>query len=180
MIYTVVFIGLCLTVLRVAIHKALPYIQAYGNWPGAVIGFVLVITLLCAAATEWIGIHAIFGAFMAGVAIGDSRHLRRHRTEPRRGRCDVRQLHPRHGADRVHRDLRARDRIHAAGKDWIALAYWRPRRTEARAAVLPRAPDHRLGGFLGAVRFGDPVGDSVAPLSGVQPCVSLCLACARP
>lgn len=81
LIYTVVFIGLCLTVLRVAIHKALPYIQAYGSWPGAVIGFVLVITLLCAAATEWIGIHAIFGAFMAGVAIGDSRHLRQRTRE---------------------------------------------------------------------------------------------------
>lgn len=81
LIYTVVFIALCLTVVRVLIHKALPYIQAYGSWPGAVIGFVLVITLLCAAATEWIGIHAIFGAFMAGVAIGDSRHLRQRTRE---------------------------------------------------------------------------------------------------
>jgi Kef-type K+ transport system membrane component KefB/nucleotide-binding universal stress UspA family protein len=28
--------------------------------------FLLVVTLLCAAATEWVGIHAVFGAFVAG------------------------------------------------------------------------------------------------------------------
>ncbi|MEX2215054.1 MAG: cation:proton antiporter [Phycisphaeraceae bacterium] len=65
-----------LTVGRWAIHRMLPFIQAYGSWPGAVIAFVIVITLLCAALTEYIGIHAIFGAFIAGVAIGDSSHLR--------------------------------------------------------------------------------------------------------
>ena len=70
------FIILTLTAGRWAIHRMLPFIQAYGSWPGAVIAFVIVITLLCAALTEYIGIHAIFGAFIAGVAIGDSFHLR--------------------------------------------------------------------------------------------------------
>jgi mannitol/fructose-specific phosphotransferase system IIA component (Ntr-type) len=32
--------------------------------------------LLSAAFTDWIGIHAVFGSFMAGVALGDSPHLR--------------------------------------------------------------------------------------------------------
>jgi Kef-type K+ transport system membrane component KefB len=36
-----------------------------------------VLGLLSAAFTEWIGVHAIFGAFMAGVAVGDSKHLHR-------------------------------------------------------------------------------------------------------
>jgi mannitol/fructose-specific phosphotransferase system IIA component (Ntr-type) len=31
---------------------------------------------MAAAFTEWIGIHAIFGTFLVGVALGDSRHLR--------------------------------------------------------------------------------------------------------
>lgn len=76
LLLTIGSITALLTVGRVVIHRCLPFIQAYGSWPGSVIGFVLVVTLLCAAATEAIGIHAIFGAFLAGVAIGDSSHLR--------------------------------------------------------------------------------------------------------
>ena len=30
---------------------------------------MIVVTLLCAAATEWIGVHAVFGAFVAGVVL---------------------------------------------------------------------------------------------------------------
>ena len=81
LVLTLGFMGVLLTVGRVAVNRVLPFIQAYGSWPGAVISFVLVVTLLCAAATEVIGIHAIFGAFLAGVAIGDSRHLRFHTRE---------------------------------------------------------------------------------------------------
>jgi Kef-type K+ transport system membrane component KefB/mannitol/fructose-specific phosphotransferase system IIA component (Ntr-type) len=79
LLLTVGFMAFVMTIGRMLVHRVLPFIQAYGTWPGGVIGFVLVITLLCAAATEAIGIHAIFGAFLAGVAIGDSHHLR-HRT----------------------------------------------------------------------------------------------------
>ena len=35
----------------------------------------LLLTLVCAALTEWIGIHALFGAFIAGIALSDSREL---------------------------------------------------------------------------------------------------------
>ena len=65
-----------LTIVPWLIHRLLPWIQAYTTWPGGVLGFVLSLTLFCAAFTEWIGIHAIFGAFLAGVAIGQSKHLR--------------------------------------------------------------------------------------------------------
>jgi Kef-type K+ transport system membrane component KefB/mannitol/fructose-specific phosphotransferase system IIA component (Ntr-type) len=78
---TFAFIGLMLTVGRAVNHKLLPYIQAHGSWPGAVLGYVLTVAFLCAAATESIGIHAIFGAFIAGAAIGDSRHLRERTRE---------------------------------------------------------------------------------------------------
>lgn len=40
-----------------------------------VLSFALTLALLGAAFTEWIGIHAIFGSFIVGVAIGDSSHL---------------------------------------------------------------------------------------------------------
>ena len=65
-----------LTAGRLALHRALPWIQAHLSWPGGVLGLSLSLALLGAAFTEWIGIHAIFGSFLVGVAIGDSRHLR--------------------------------------------------------------------------------------------------------
>lgn len=75
---TLAYAGLMLTVGRSLIHRALPYLQAYTHWPGGVLGFAMTLALLGAALTEWIGIHAIFGSFIIGVAIGDSPHLREH------------------------------------------------------------------------------------------------------
>ncbi len=73
---TLTFIGGMLTLGRMVFHRALPYVQAHAQWPGGVLVFVLAMALACAALTEWIGIHSIFGAFIAGVALGDSAHLR--------------------------------------------------------------------------------------------------------
>ena len=67
-----------LTAVRTLINQALPWIERHTEWPGGVIAFVVSIALVCSAATEAIGIHAIFGAFLAGIAIGDSPHLRAH------------------------------------------------------------------------------------------------------
>lgn len=73
---TVLFVLLMLTVGRWLIDRVLPWIQAHASWPGGILGFALTLALLFAAFTEWIGVHAIFGAFIFGVALGDSRHLR--------------------------------------------------------------------------------------------------------
>jgi mannitol/fructose-specific phosphotransferase system IIA component (Ntr-type) len=73
---TVGFTVLMLTVGRFIIDAILPPLQAYTSWPGGVLGFAVGGGLLAAALTEWIGIHAILGAFMFGVAFGDSTHLR--------------------------------------------------------------------------------------------------------
>jgi len=73
---TLLFALFMLTVARWLIHRLLPWIHAHASWPGGVLGFALALALVAAAFTEWIGIHAIFGAFLAGVALGDSRHLR--------------------------------------------------------------------------------------------------------
>jgi len=75
---TLLFAVLMLTVVRWLVHAALPFVQAYTRWPSGVLGFALTLALLGAALTEWIGLHAIFGSFMVGVAIGDSSHLREH------------------------------------------------------------------------------------------------------
>ncbi len=73
---TIGFAATVLTLGRWGIDKSLPWLQAHTGWPGGVLGFALVLGLLGAAFTEWIGIHAIFGAFIVGVALGDSEHLR--------------------------------------------------------------------------------------------------------
>ncbi len=73
---TIGFTLLTLTLIRKLIHRILPWIQAHTGWPGGQLGFTLSMTLLGAAFTEWIGVHAIFGAFMIGVAMGDTPHFR--------------------------------------------------------------------------------------------------------
>ncbi len=74
---TLAFAAFMLTIGRWALNRSLPWIQAHTAWPGGILGFALSLALLCAAATEAIGVHAIFGAFLFGVALGDSAHLRR-------------------------------------------------------------------------------------------------------
>jgi Kef-type K+ transport system membrane component KefB/mannitol/fructose-specific phosphotransferase system IIA component (Ntr-type) len=73
---TLAFTGAMLTLGRRLIHRVMPFVQAYTRWPAGELSFALSLGLFGAAFTEWIGIHAIFGAFIVGVAIGDSSHLR--------------------------------------------------------------------------------------------------------
>lgn len=75
-ILTLIYIGLMLTAGRWLMHRLLPWLQAHLSWPGGVLGFSLTIALFGAAFTEWVGVHAIFGSFIFGVALGDSKNLR--------------------------------------------------------------------------------------------------------
>ncbi len=72
---TLVFAALMLTAGRWLVHRALPHLQAYYHWPAGVLGFIVTLGLFGAAFTEFIGIHAIFGSFIVGVALGASTHL---------------------------------------------------------------------------------------------------------
>lgn len=72
---TLLYAGVMLTIGRWLVHRILPYLQAYAHWPAGVLGFIVVMGLLGAAFTEYIGIHAIFGSFLVGVALGESTHL---------------------------------------------------------------------------------------------------------
>ncbi len=73
---TIIIAALALTVMRYLINLTLPWILARTEWPGGVITFTIIISLILSAAAESAGSHAILGAFLAGIAIGDSRHLR--------------------------------------------------------------------------------------------------------
>ncbi|GDY14237.1 hypothetical protein LBMAG53_31150 [Planctomycetota bacterium] len=76
LLLAVAFVAGTLTAGRWAIHRALPWVQAYLSFPGGVLGFVGVLALAGAAFSSWIGLHAVFGAFIVGIALGDSPHLR--------------------------------------------------------------------------------------------------------
>jgi Kef-type K+ transport system membrane component KefB len=73
---TLALVAFTLTLGRYLVHRALPWVQSRLSWPGGVLSFTLVLTFVGAALTEAIGIHAVFGAFLAGVAVGDSAHIR--------------------------------------------------------------------------------------------------------
>ncbi len=75
------FISFMLIFGRKIFNSILPTIQNKLSFPGGVINFILISGFLSAAFTEYIGIHAIFGAFITGIAIGDSVHLKQHTRE---------------------------------------------------------------------------------------------------
>lgn len=79
--YIVAFSVFMLVGGRFILNRILPWIQENLSWPGGVLAFSLGLCLLCAAFTEGIHIHAIFGAFIAGIAIGDSAHLKEQARE---------------------------------------------------------------------------------------------------
>ncbi|MBI2336029.1 MAG: cation:proton antiporter [Deltaproteobacteria bacterium] len=72
---TLLFTFGMLTLGRILLDRSLTLVKKHFVWPGGVVAFALSLCFLGAAFTEFIGIHAIFGAFIVGVALGDSRHL---------------------------------------------------------------------------------------------------------
>ncbi len=66
-----------LTVGRWLIGRLLSWVREHASLPGVPLSLALTLGLLCAACTEWIGLHAIFGAFLLGTALGNTPHLRR-------------------------------------------------------------------------------------------------------
>ncbi|MCU0434779.1 MAG: cation:proton antiporter [Bacteroidia bacterium] len=80
-LYILAFGAFMLFIGRRIIDRVLPWIQTRLSWPGGVLSMCLGLCLLCAAFTESIHIHAILGSFIAGIAIGDSVHLREQARE---------------------------------------------------------------------------------------------------
>jgi len=78
---TVGFTAAMLTVGRGLINRGLPWVNRKLAWPGGLLSLSLALCFLAAAFTEYIGIHAIFGAFIVGIAIGDSAHLKEQTRE---------------------------------------------------------------------------------------------------
>lgn len=80
-VLTALVTGFVLTAFRWLVNKIIPWVQANTEVPGGVLAFIVITGLLVSTLTEAIGIHAIFGAFLAGIAFGDSPHLKQHTRE---------------------------------------------------------------------------------------------------
>ncbi|HTF17768.1 MAG TPA: cation:proton antiporter [Chryseolinea sp.] len=74
-ILTIGYTVAMLTLGRASLNKVLPWVNNKLAWPGGILSVSLALCFLGAAFTEYIGIHAIFGAFIMGVALGDSNHF---------------------------------------------------------------------------------------------------------
>ena len=72
---TITYVVVMLTLGRGLLNRVLPWINKKLAWPGGVLSISLALCFMGAAFTEYIGIHAIFGAFIMGVALGDSEHF---------------------------------------------------------------------------------------------------------
>jgi Kef-type K+ transport system membrane component KefB len=72
---TLIFTVSMLTIGRSLINRLLPWVNTKFAWPGGLLSVAMVFCFVSAAFTEYIGIHAIFGAFIVGIAMGDSEHM---------------------------------------------------------------------------------------------------------
>ena len=61
-----------LTIGRTLAQRALTWLKSYMPWPGAFLGITTILILLAAACAEAIGIHAVFGAFLVGLAFSQN------------------------------------------------------------------------------------------------------------
>ena len=75
LLLTVGFAAFMLTIGRGLLNRILPWINKKLAWPGGLLSLALSLCFLAAAFTEYIGIHAVFGAFIIGIALGDSEHM---------------------------------------------------------------------------------------------------------
>lgn len=72
---TLGFTIVMLTLGRNIINRILPWVNKKMAWPGGLLSLSLALCFISGAFTEYIGIHAIFGAFILGIALGDSEHM---------------------------------------------------------------------------------------------------------
>lgn len=73
---TLAFTVISLTLLRRVVDKAMTYIhERMGEGSGLKITFIMVVGAIFGAATLHIGIHSLFGFFIAGTILGEARHI---------------------------------------------------------------------------------------------------------
>ena len=69
-----------LTIGRKLIHYCFVFSNKFLSRGGGTLSLAIIFCFFGAMFTEWLGLHAIFGAFLVGIAVGDSEHFS-HRTK---------------------------------------------------------------------------------------------------
>ena len=82
---TIVFLGFSFTVGRRIVHSLIRWANDTLKIDFAAITMILVIMGVMALVTDWIGVHTVLGAFVAGMLVGQSPILTRHIDEQLRG-----------------------------------------------------------------------------------------------
>lgn len=75
------FTAVVIFFVRKLFNRIIPWVQSELSWPGGIIGFIMVMGLIGALITDQLGMHTILGAFIMGVALGDSVHLKQSTRE---------------------------------------------------------------------------------------------------
>ncbi|MHC1737665.1 MAG: cation:proton antiporter [Ignavibacteriaceae bacterium] len=81
LLFTFGFMIIVLFFGRKLINYIIPFVQRKFSFPGGILNLVLILGFFASAFTEYIGVHAVFGAFIIGIAIGDSAHLQERTKE---------------------------------------------------------------------------------------------------
>lgn len=72
------FVAFMVTAGRWLVDKILAFSVKYLSVPSGVLTVAVCLCMLGAVITEYLGIRGIFGAFLMGVAVGDSKHFSHH------------------------------------------------------------------------------------------------------
>ncbi|HXL54846.1 MAG TPA: cation:proton antiporter [Chitinophagaceae bacterium] len=72
------FVGFMMTIGRWMVDKILAFSVKYLAAPSGIITVAICLCMLGAVLTEYLGIRGIFGAFLMGVAVGDSKYFNHH------------------------------------------------------------------------------------------------------
>ena len=72
---TAAFSIFMLTIGKRFLTRFLPVVTARLSWPGGLLSLVIALCFLSAAFTEAVGLHAVFGAFLVGITLGDSPYM---------------------------------------------------------------------------------------------------------
>jgi Kef-type K+ transport system membrane component KefB len=82
---TLAFALFCLTAGRALMVRLFSFFHVLRLPSEGILGWAVLTAFLCAALAQWIGVHAIFGAFLAGVMIGETGEVANHTRDTVRG-----------------------------------------------------------------------------------------------
>jgi Kef-type K+ transport system membrane component KefB len=84
-VMTLAFAFFCLTAGRTLLVWLFSFLRVLRLPSEGILGLAVLIAFLCAALAQWIGVHAIFGAFLAGMMIGETGEIANHTRDTVRG-----------------------------------------------------------------------------------------------